>query len=352
MENPLIKRHIQHRSDGRFSARYIIGVDENGKARYRDVYGRTSGEVEAKLEEVGRLYRFPGRETVTQVFRDIEPVSTLDDALRILEMEFDLRGFTKGTKVNYFSGVRKFVTALHKENNIQSLTLKDAKNFILNQRKECGMSASTCNGYSEGIRHLFEFALGRPVDSRFFPRFRKEKRLPGILSKSEVANLIDAIENPKYRMVAVLMYSAGLRVSEAVRLRVSDIRRDKMLIFVDQGKGAKDRFAVLSERCLKELEDYWRKYRPRDYLFPSIQSDKKHITTRTIEDTVKSAAKKTGLAQNVTPHTLRRSFATHLYEANPNIFQTMEALGHSSLKSTQVYVHLAGLPGVSSPYDS
>jgi len=176
--------------------------------------------------------------------------------------------------------------------------------------------------------------------------------LPKVLSKSEVEVLFDAIENPKYRMIAILMYSAGLRVSEAVRLRVSDIRRDKMLIFVDQGKGSKDRYAVLSERCLRELEDYWRKYRPRDYFFPSPQSGKKHITTRTIEDAVKAATQKAGLAQHVTPHTLRHCFATHLIEANTGIFQTMEALGHSSLKSTQIYVHLAGLPGVVSPYDA
>jgi site-specific recombinase XerD len=314
------------------------------------VYGNSREEVEAKLESAGRLYRFSKRETVEQVFVDAPPAVTLDEALEILEMEFDLRGFAASSKQKYFSAVRKFVAAIHKEDNVQSITLRDAKNFILNQRNKCGMAAATCNGYSEGIQYLFVFALGRPADSRL-PRFRKKRRLPEVLSKTDVKKLLAAIENLEYRMVATLIYSAGLRVSEAVRLRLSDIRRDKMLIFINQGKGGKDRFAVLSKQCLKELEDYWRIYRPKDYFFQSPISGKKHITTRTIGNAVKVAAKKIGLAQHVTPHTLRRCFATHLIEANTDIFRTMEALGHSSLKSTQIYVHLAGLPGVVSPYD-
>jgi site-specific recombinase XerD len=203
----------------------------------------------------------------------------------------------------------------------------------------------------EGIRNLFLYALKRPVDTRQLPYFRRKKRLPNVLTKAEVEALLACFDSPKYRMIAVLMYSAGLRVSEAVRLRVSDIRREKMLIFVEQGKGAKDRYAVLSGRCLRELEAYWRRFRPHDYFFPGTRGGA-HITTRAVEHAVHRAAQKAGLSQRVTPHTLRHCFATHLVEANTGLFQTMEALGHASLKSTQVYVHLAGLPGVQSPYDA
>ena len=351
MENQHVKRHVHQRPDGRFQARYMSGVDANEKAQYRDVYGETREEVEAELESINRLYHFSDRETVKQIFQDCKSATTLDEALHILEMEFSLRGFTEGTIQRFLCAVRKFVTLIHKENDIQALTLWDVKNFILNQYNECGMSPSTCNGYSDSIRHLFELVLDRPIDPRFFPRFRKKKRLPEVLSKSEIIKLFDAIENPKYRMIASLMYSAGLRVSEAVRLRISDIRRNKMLIFVNQGKGGKDRFSILSERCLKELEDYWHKYHPQDYFFPSPFDAKKHVTTRTVEDAIKRAAKISGLTQRVTPHTLRRCFATHLIEANTGLFQTMEAMGHSSLKSMQYYLNLAGLPGVTSPYD-
>jgi len=352
LEKQLNKRHIYQRRDGRYNARYLSGVDANGKAQYRDVYGKTIAEVESKLEAAGRLYLYSARETVARMFRDSDLIVTLEDALRVLEMEFDLRGFRKETKQKYFSAVRKFVTAMHRENNVQALSLRDAKNFILNQHRECSMAPATCNGYSDGIRALFDYALGRPIDARALPRFRKKKHMPDILSAQEINQLFCAIENPVYRMVAVLMYSSGLRVSEAVRIRVSDIRRDKMLIFIEQGKGGKDRFAVLSQKCLKELESYWRKYRPNDYLFPSSTSANGYVTPHTIENAVHAAAKKAGLTQHVTPHTLRHCFATHLIEANTGIFQTMEALGHSSLKSTQVYVHLAGLPGVVSPYDA
>jgi len=351
MEERKEKRHIRQRKDGRYQARCLVGVDAQGHARYKDYYGKTREEVEAKLEAIGRLYCYSKRETVQQVFRDGKPAVTLEDALAVLKTEFELRGYKQGTKEKYMGAVRKFVTALHKENDVQALTLRDAKNFILNQHKVCGMSASTCNGYMEGIRCLFVFALGRPADAKLFPHFRREKRLPGVLSKEEVDRLIDSFDSPMYRMIAILMYSSGLRISEAVRLRVTDIRRDKMLIFVDQGKGAKDRYAVLSQRCLRELELYWRRFRPKDYFFPSPHFGKTHITTHTVQDAFPRAAKKAGLAQHVTPHTLRHCFATHLVEANTGLFHTMQALGHASLKSTQVYIHLAGLPGVKSPYD-
>jgi site-specific recombinase XerD len=352
MEEQQVKRHIRQRKDGRYQARYLSGIGTDGKAKYRDVYGRTQAEVEHRLDDVGRLYRYSKRETVARVFREGRTAATLEEALAVLKMEFELRGFKQSTRENYLSAVRKFVTALHKENDVQALTLPDAKNFILNQHKVCGISAATCNGYTKGIRCLFVFVLGRPADVNLLPHFRREKRLPSILSKEEVERLIDSFDNPMYRMIAIVMYSSGLRVSEAVNLRVSDIRRDKMLIFVRQGKGSKDRFAVLSERCLRELERYWRALRPKDYFFPSPQSGKAHVTPHAVQNAVRRAAAKTGLAQRVTPHTLRHCFATHLYEANADIFQTMQALGHASLKSTQIYVHLAGLPGVKSPYDA
>ena len=330
----------------------MSGVGADGKAKYRDVYGKRQEEVEARLETAGRLYQYGKRETVGRVFRGGPPAATLEQALRILEMEFELRGFTQGTKQKYIGAVRKFVATLGMENDIQSLTVKDAKNFILNQRKVCGMAASTCNGYTEGIRQLFAYVLEKPVDARQFPHFRKKKYLPDVLTRQEVERLIAAIEHPKYRMIAILMYSSGLRVSEAVNLRITDIRRDKMLIFVAQGKGAKDRYAVLSQRCLRELETYWRLRRPKEYFFPSPRPHLHHISTRAVEDAVRRAARETGLPQHVTPHTLRHCFATHLVEANTGLFQTMQALGHASLKSTQIYVHLAGLPGVKSPYDA
>ena len=352
MEKQPVKRHIRQRKDGRYQARYLSGMSADGKAKYRDVYGRTQEEVEERLEAVGRLYCYSKRETVARVFREGKPAATLEEALAALEMEFELRGFKKSTKGDYLNSVRKFVTAMHKENDVQALTLPDAKNFILNQHKVCGISEATCNCYMKGIRCLFVFVLGRPADAKLFPHFRREKRLPDVLPKTEIETLIGSFDNPMYRMIAIVMYSSGLRISEAVNLRVSDIRRDKMLIFVRQGKGSKDRFAVLSERCLRELESYWRSFRPKDYFFPSPQSGKPHITPHAVQNAVRRAAAKAGLAQRVTPHTLRHCFATHLYEANADIFQTMQALGHASLKSTQVYVHLAGLPGVKSPYDA
>jgi len=163
MQEPKAKRNIWQRKDGRFTARCIVGVTDEGRARYRDFYGKTIEEVETKLEAIGRLYCYSKRETVQQIFRDTAPATSLDEVLEVLKMEFDLRGFTEKTKASYISGVRKFVVAMHAENNVQALTMLDAKNFILNQHKVCGMSPATCNGYMDAIRCLFVFALGRDI---------------------------------------------------------------------------------------------------------------------------------------------------------------------------------------------
>jgi integrase len=320
LEEQKHKRNVYLRRDGRFTARCIVGVTPQGRARYKDFYGKTREEVEVKLEAIGRLYSYSKRETVQQIFRDKAPATKLDEVLEVLEMEFELRGFRPHSKQKYLGGVRKFVTAMHAENNVQVLTLLDAKNFILNQYKVCGMSASACNGYMDGIRWLFVYALGRPNDAKLFPYFRRKQRLPNILTREEVEKLLDCFDRPNYRMIAILMYSAGLRVSEAVKLRVSDICRDKMLLFIEQGKGAKDRYAVLSQRCLRELEIYWRKFRPKDYFFPSPQSGKTHITVHAIQDAFARATKKACLAQHVTPHALHHCFATHLVEANTRVY--------------------------------
>jgi len=352
MLNEPHKRHIYQRKDGRFEAQYISGVTADGKARYIYVYGKTYADVEAQLESADRLYKFSKRETVQNVFFAGPPASTLEEALTMLKTEFDLRGISKGTTGKYYSDIRKFVTTLRKEDDLASITVQDVKNYIHNQRYACGMAASTCNGYIDGIRNLFLLALKRPFDNRLFPHFRDKKVLPEVLTPNEISLLFAAINSPVYLMIAKLMYSAGLRISEAVSLRISDIRRDKMLIFISQGKGSKDRYAVLSKRCLADLEDYWRKFRPKDYFFPSVQAGKKHVTTRSVQDAISAAAKAAGISKRVTPHTLRHCFATQLIEADTGLFQTKEAMGHVSLRSTQRYVHLAGLPGVVSPYDA
>jgi site-specific recombinase XerD len=336
-------KNIFKRKDGRYEGRCIKDRTPEGKAVYGFVYAKTYADVKVKLEKMQLLYsKHTGR-----------IVSDLDTSLAILLREFELRNFAESTQDMYFRAVRKFVSATSRQNNLQKLTIDDVKNYIHDQHYTLGISEKTCNIYITAIKYLFTLALQKEWDNDMFPRFRLPKRLPVVLSKDAVSRLVNAINDKMHRMIAILMYSSGLRVSEAVCLRISDIRRETKQIFISQGKGRKDRYAILSDRCLKELEIYWREFRPSNYFFPSKQRGYDHVNIRTIQEAIRNAAQKIGLTENVTSHTLRHCFATHMIEANVGLFHTMEAMGHTSIKTTQKYVHLASLDrlNVTSPYD-
>lgn len=267
-----------------------------------------------------------------------------------VDYELKSRGLADSTRAVYQGTLRQFLSDVNVDNP-QKLTMLDAKQYIYWMRNEKKAAAKTCNSYITAMKYLFVFGLQKEWDDKLFPHLRPKKKLPVVLSRQELDLLFGSFDSPVYRMVAIVMYSSGLRVSEAVRLRIKDIHRATMQISVSQGKGGKDRKAILSEQCLRELERYWRQYRPRDYFFPSRDYTCKHISPRTFQMALRDAVEKAGITKHVTSHTLRHSFATHLIEANTGLFQTMEALGHSSLASTQRYVHLAGPRGVTSPYD-
>jgi len=290
---------------------------------------------------------------IIDIFKPLEGTINLDDALKFLLQEFELRGISVGTQTAYFRAIRKFVNAMCCQDDLNALTISDVKNFIHNQHYVCGVAASACNLYITAIKYLFVLALQKDWNYSAVPYMKLPKRLPTVLSKETVENLINAINDKMYRMIAIVMYSAGLRVSEAISLRISDIRRQTIQIFVSQGKGSKDRYAILSNRCLRELEIYWREFKPSNYLFPSTRINNNFVSKETIQIALRIASQKIGLSETATPHTLRHCFATHLVQDNADVFTVKDAMGHNSLRTTAKYVHLANMSGlnVKSPYD-
>jgi len=224
--------------------------------------------------------------------------------------------------------------------------------YLVEMIRERRVSRSYQNQAVSALRFLFETVLGRPRLALAIPRPRKETRLPAVLSPQEVARLLEKLRNPKHRALAILLYSAGLRVGELVRLKPADLDLDRGMIRVRGGKGAKDRMTLLADRAVEAIATYRSAYATDRWLFPGARADR-HLTTRSVQRVVARAARAAGIQKRVTPHTLRHSFATHLLERGTNLRLIQELLGHGTPRTTQIYTHVARstLEAVRSPLD-
>ncbi|MCL0103914.1 site-specific integrase [Dehalococcoidia bacterium] len=221
----------------------------------------------------------------------------------------------------------------------QEITNSDVKDYLLYLADEKEASASTLHGAINALKFYYSIVLKK----RFFyeiERPRKDKKLPVILSREEVSKVLSAPSNLKHRAILMLTYSAGLRVSEVAKLKVGDIDSGRRLIRVKGGKGRKDRYTILSEVTLKTLEEYTQEQKPEGWLFPG-QREGRYITTRTVEKVFENACRKAGIKKEVSVHSLRHSFATHLLEEGVDIRYIQEILGHKSSKTTEIYTHVA-----------
>ncbi|MCW5896363.1 MAG: tyrosine-type recombinase/integrase [Bacteroidetes bacterium] len=184
------------------------------------------------------------------------------------------------------------------------------------------------------------------------PRPKKERKLPEILNENEVLRILDAVDNLKHKTILMLIYSAGLRVGEVVRIRLSDIDEQRKLIHLHKAKGAKDRYTVLSASVLGTLAEYLQEYRPREFLFEG-QDGRRHISERTVQYIFQDAVEAAGILKPVSVHSLRHSFATHLLEGGTDLRYIQKLLGHSSSKTTEIYTHVSkkSIEKIVSPLD-
>jgi integrase/recombinase XerD len=203
-----------------------------------------------------------------------------------------------------------------------------------------------------GLRFFYRVTLNRPEAELCLPVPKQPSRLPEILSREEIRRLFEATMNLKHRALLMATYSAGLRVSEVVHLKVSDIDSARMMLRIDQGKGAKDRYTLLSKRLLSELRRYWVAYRPRHWLFP-LRTGDHPISARSAQKIYYAAKARAGITKQCGIHGLRHAFATHLLEAGVDLHTIQRLLGHGHLSTTMRYFHLARtrLTGTASPLD-
>lgn len=264
-----------------------------------------------------------------------------------------LRGLSKNTLESYTIRARIFLEYCNRP--AEQLDVDDIRNFLQYLIHEKKSSPGTVNIYSAAIRFLFAVTLNRTLNYLQIPRQKKRKTLPEVLTREEVSAIIAGCDNLKHKAMLMVIYSAGLRVSEAAALKIQHIDSKSMRVFVSSGKGGKDRYTLLSNACLYALRDYWKKYRPRHregWLFLSTY-DVTHITSTGIRHAFNEAVKRTAIVKDVSVHTLRHAFATHLLEDGATLLQVKELLGHSNIQSTTIYLHLANITvGLKSPLDN
>jgi len=268
------------------------------------------------------------------------PVSALRQ--RMLE-DMAMRGLRSHTQHDYIRFVRGFAAFLGRSPD--TATAEDIRRFQVYQH-ESGVQPPTINCSVSALRFFFTVTLDRPDLSRRLVLARFPRKLPAVLSVEEVGQLLEAAPGLKYKAILGTAYGAGLRVSEVASIKVDDIDSTRMLIRVEQGKGRKDRNAMLSPQLLTLLRLWWKEGKrrglmlPHGWLFPG-RGCTDPISTRQINRTIHEAAEAAGIRKRVSPHTLRHSFATHLLEQDVDIRVIQVLLGHSKLDTTALYARVA-----------
>lgn len=269
---------------------------------------------------------------------------------RMLE-DMRIRNLSKTTQKRYLDRVAVFANHFNKSPAL--LGAEDIRVFLLYLVREKKFSSSSINVTVSALRFLYKVSLGCSWDIEKIHFARREKKLPVVLSPDEVVQFLKAVKSKKHKAILMTTYATGLRILETTRLKVSDIDSRRMTIRVQQGKGKKDRYVMLSNKLLIILRDYWKEYRPSSWLFYG-KTKNDPISTATARQVCRLASYESGLKKRVTPHILRHSFATHLLERGTNLRTIQILLGHKSPSSTAVYTHIAvqNLKATTSPLDT
>ena len=251
--------------------------------------------------------------------------------------DMKLRNYSQKTIDTYTYHVGRF--AQHVDKSLEQATPEDVRSFQLHLIEVRKVGWSSFNQAVCGLRFLFRTTYPRSWAVSMVPFGKKPKTLPTVLGGEEVTSLLSCVKSLKHRTFLLTLYAAGLRLNEAAELTIADIDSQRMQLRIAHGKGAKERLVPLSPRLLNELRDYWKQVRSPKYLFPGKTFDVP-LSSTTIQKTCKAAVQKAGILKNVTPHTLRHSYATGLLEAGVDLLTISRLLGHKSFSTTMIYLHV------------
>lgn len=264
--------------------------------------------------------------------------------------DMSIRNFAENTQQSYLQQVSSYAKFFHR--SPETLGPEEVRAYQIHLTKTRQLSPSSVGTATAALRFLYKVTLRQSWAPEEMPMPKKPFKLPVVLSRDEVTHLLDSVYNLKHRTILMTAYAAGLRVSEATHLKVADIDSRRMVIRVNQGKGNKDRYVMLSPRLLEALRDYWKVARPETWLFPG-DIPGSPITRDAVGQACSRARRASGIAKPITPHSLRHAFATHLLENGTDVRRIQLLLGHRSLATTSRYLKIATstVCATTSPFD-
>ena len=268
-----------------------------------------------------------------------------------MQSDMVLRGLANRTREAYIDAVAKLAKFYGRRPDRISET--ECQQYLLHLLEERKLAHSSCNIVCSALEFFYRVSLKRRETQFHLPRPKVPQRRPQILSREEVAAMFEQTQNLKHRALLMTTYGGGLRLTEVCHLKVADIDSDRMTMRVEQGKGAQDRYTLLSPRLLNELRRYWIAHRPRQWLFPSPRDRAQPLSAHTAHRIYHAAKARAGITKAGGIHALRHAFATHLLEAGTDVHTIQRLLGHGSLSTTARYFHLAQkhLSGGGSSFD-
>jgi len=266
---------------------------------------------------------------------------TQEQVLDKLTTDIHLRGLSDNTVIEYRDKARVFMR--HFGKSADEMGEAEFRISLEYLDREGRLVPGSINTYNSALRFLFEVTLEQNLNYKRLPRKKDPIKIPPTLMKEEISKFLNAIDDLRYKTIFSILYGSGLRISEVQTLRIQDIDSKQMRIFIYQAKGKKDRYVPLANACLLLLREYFKKYHPKHvdgYLFLNQKADK-HISDRAIQDAFKKYHNMSEIKTKATVHTLRHSFATHLFEDGINIFFIQKLLGHATISSTMRYLRIA-----------
>jgi len=275
----------------------------------------------------------------------------MNTVLHNMKEYLELRGLSENTQRAYLMRVKQFSEYFNA--SPEQLKNEHIKEFLLYLIQERKCATSTIHIAHAALRFLYKVVIGKEEEIANIPYKKSSKKLPVVLNCEEITALFNEAKNIKHRAILMLLYSAGLRVSEAATLKISDIDSSRMQIRIQNAKGFKDRYTILSPITLEILRKYWKTYKPKVWLFMGATSDK-HICYRGIDYIFRRYKDKASITKQSSAHSLRHSFATHLLEQGADIHHIQLLLGHSSPRTTTIYLHVkrTDLQKITSPLDT
>ena len=275
-----------------------------------------------------------------------------EELIQKMKEDMKLRGFSKYSYSNYLNKAKQIIKYFKKP--MEEVTTKEIREYLMIYLKEKKkISERSVNYYNSVIRFIYDVTLDIPINKKQIPMYRKKRILPKILREEELSIFFNACDNYMYKTIFMLIYGTGLRISEAATLKIEDIDSTNMRVFVRNGKGERQRYTVLPQASLEMLREYYKKYKPNHpegYLF--LNGDGDPMKPERLRVYFRRYRKKAKIEEGFIVHSLRHSFATKLVEEGVPLIQVKELLGHSCIRSTMTYVHIANnMQKVNSPLD-